>query len=225
MFLYDPVGPTVYYSEHAGIAVELTATSTKLKFRADGHLKQDKPNHILVDLRSVLLGDGREEMASAFEDRVTGRSTREFEVVRNFKSKPYIILNVNLTKECPYTAAAIAYDGKIYLRLDWIVLNGETGEEPFAFPGRSRLPQGLPVEEVIGDLKLGEIADREKVLGRASAVRSVVNKTSPIGPTYIPGLDEVDWDRVRENDKKYAKIFRDLVPPSLRAAPSAKPHS
>jgi hypothetical protein len=55
------------------------------------------------------------------------------------------------------------------------------------------------------------------VLDRACLVRAVVNKAGPPGPTKIPGLTGVDWDRVRENDKKFAKALKGLVPPSLRA--------
>jgi hypothetical protein len=55
------------------------------------------------------------------------------------------------------------------------------------------------------------------VVARAAVVRSVVNKASRPGPINIPGLTGVDCYRVKENDNKFAKALRDLVPPSLRA--------
>lgn len=217
IFVYDPVGPTVYYSEEAGFTLEITCTNTGVKFGLSSLLYDRSPQHILVDFRSVLSFTGRGAVGAALADGVVKRNINEFEFIRMFQGKPYLTINIDLTKTCPYTEAAFVRDGITFLRLDRLTFNGALGDEPFAFPARLRLTRALPVKNVTADKQITAFPSVAAVLERATLVRAVISRAGPPGPIDIPGLSGVNWDRVRENDKKFARAIRDLVPPSLRA--------
>ncbi len=141
-------------------------------------------------------------------------------MIRTFENNPSLTVDVDLTKECPYTSAAFISDGVTYLCLDRLAKNGALGDEPFAFPTKDQLTRRFPVKDVTAVTDSGVSSDMNMVIGRAAVVRSVVNKARPSGPINIPGLSGVDWDRVKENDRKFAKALRDLIPPSVQADPT-----
>jgi hypothetical protein len=103
------------------------------------------------------------------------------------------------------------------LRLDRLILNDRLVDELFVFPAKQLFTQGLPVSNVREDADVASALNLTDVLTRASIVRAVVKKAGPSGPINIPGLSGVNWDRVRVNDKKFAKSLRLLVPASYRA--------
>jgi hypothetical protein len=218
MFLYDPVAPTVYYSEDACSSLEMACTETELKFRYDVLLKRDgKPDCIRVDFRAVMSNHGGAGEGRGFEDRVVKRNSSKYRLLRCFEDKPYLALEVDLTKDSPYTAASFIYDGRTYLCLDRIILNGAPRDEPFTFPSRRRLSRGLPFKDVTGDKEWAASPNSAAVIARALIVRSVLDTAGPPELIHIPGLTGVDWNRVKENDRKFGKVLRDLVPPSVRA--------
>ena len=217
MFVYDPVGPTIYYSEDAGFALEMACTPTEVKFKLNYLLKSKSDQHILVDFRSVLAFAGRDGEGPALVDEILKSNTSEFGFIRKVRDQPFLKINIDLTKTCPYTEAAFVRDGITYLCFDRLTLNDAPADETFAFPAKQRLTRLLPVIDVTANKEIAAIPDMAAVVGRATLVRAVVNKAGPPGPVDIPGLSGVDWDRIRENDKKVANALRALVPPSLRA--------
>jgi hypothetical protein len=150
------------------------------------------------------------------------RSAGEFGLIRSYENRPYLILNVDLAAKCPYTAAEFVYDGKTNLRLDRLALDGDPGNEPFAFPAKLRVMRGLPIKDMTVGEGVAANLDLPSVIARATIVRAVVNRVGSPGRVEIPGLAGVDWDHVRENDRKYAKALRDLVPPYVRPAPARR---
>jgi hypothetical protein len=218
MFLYDPVGPTVYYSENASFTLQVACTLTGLKFKYNFLLNTKKPHRIFVDFRSVmLLFQGQSQKRGDSEDRVVKRNASEFELIRFFENRPYLTINIDLAKKCPYTEASVIHEGITYLRRDRLILNDRLGDELFVFPAKQLFTQGLPVSNVREDADVASALNLTDVLTRASIVRAVVKKAGPSGPINIPGLSGVNWDRVRVNDKKFAKSLRLLVPASYRA--------
>jgi len=214
MLVYDPVGPTLYYSENASFTLEMACTDGEIKVNWLCLLKSSRPHHIRVDLRSMLPGlpsEGQAADDGAFEDRVVKRNTRQFELIRNYEKKAYLTLDVNLAKECPYTAVTFVQGGTSFFRLDALALNGALGDEWFAFPAKERLARELPLKDVTAVEDLAAIHSTAAAVGRACMVRWVFNKPGPPGPRDIPGLQGVDWDRVKRDDKKYANALRHLV--------------
>ena len=222
MLVYDPVGPTVYYSENASFTLELRCTSTRLTFNYSFFIKDGKPHHILVDFRSVMSNFGANAEGSGFGDSVAKRNANEFALIRSYETSPYLILNVDLAAKCPYTAAEFVYDGRTGLRLDRLALDGDPGNESFAFPAKLRVMRELPIKDLTVDDDVAANLDLTSVIAQATIVRAVLNRVGSPGRNEIPGLVGVDWDHVRENDRKYAKALRDLLSPSLRPDPARR---
>ncbi len=84
MLVYDPVGPTVYYSETAGFTLELTRTNTAFQFSYNFSLVTGSPHRILADFRSVIIGVRRAGPGGRGQ-RGQGRQTklREIRVDQN----------------------------------------------------------------------------------------------------------------------------------------------
>jgi len=218
MFVYDPVGPTLYYSEDAGFKLDLASNGVEsMKFNVDYQLVTQRPDHILVDLRSVLSSKGWLVAGGpAARDMVVKRNVAEFRLIRGYEDTPVLTVNIDQAKDCPYTEVTFACNGITYMCLDRLALNDSQNDEPFGFPSKHSLIQALPVREVAAGGKSGDNGNISAVIERAAFARAVVNSASPPGPLDLPGPLLVNWDRVRENDKKYSKVLRGLVPRSRR---------
>jgi hypothetical protein len=213
---YDPVGPTVYYSENAGFHLAMAVLKNKLSFDFGLQLVGGPPDHFLVDFRSMLSLTGQAAVSGPFEDRVVKRNTSQFELVTNFDKSGYLKIDIDLSKKCPYTEAALVDEGVTVLRLDRIALNSALGDEPFTFPSKQRLTRALPVKDVTTEKDAAALRDLSAVVGRGFFVRAVMNSNAPSRLITIPELQGLDLDRVRENDKKFARALQGLVPPRLR---------
>lgn len=217
MFVYDPLTPTVYYSEDASFTLEMLQTSREFRFNLVYLMGGRKPHRIFVDFRSILSFMGHGIRNGPADDRVATHGINRYELIRNFQGRSRLTLNVDPTKNCPYTAADFTENGVSYLRFDRLSLNGSPGKEPFVFPAKERLTQRFPVKVVTGQEDFVAGSKLSEILGRAIAVRAFVNRDVPPASIKVPDIPGVDWDRVRQNDKKLAKALRELVPPSVRA--------
>jgi hypothetical protein len=220
MLVYDPIGPTVYYSEAGGFILAATNTDNTFKFKCDYYFKYKKDDQILINLRSITSPERRDAEGWAFEDRVFKRNACEFKLIRSHVEglhEAQLAVNVDLTKACPYTAVGLAYDGDVVFRFDRLVLNEELRAEAFAFPTKEQLSRGLPINDVTMDDGLLATLQTSMIVARASLARAFVNSARPPGPIDLPRLVGVDWNRVKENDRKYSKTLREILPPILRA--------
>jgi hypothetical protein len=215
MLCYDPVGPRVYYSEDACFTLEMAAIRADLKWNCDYFLTGRKPHHIFLDFRSVL-SLSVPNTVKDFEDKVVKRTSSKFELLRDFQNEPYYKIKIDLNKVCSYTEATFFDQGSIFLCLDKLTLNGAVDDEAFEFPAKLRLPRGLPLKHVRSDDDDAAMRIMIFDVTQASIVRSVVNRAGRSGPINIPELSSIDWDRARQNDKKFSKALKALVPLSLR---------
>jgi hypothetical protein len=219
MLVYDPVDPAVYYSERGGIRLEMVGTGGQLRFNCTYLLCSSKPSRILLDFTSLLsITSGQQGAAHvAFEEQVVRGKAGIFRLSRRYEDGVNLTLNVDTSKPCPYTATTLAWNGVTMMCLDRLILNAPLGDELFEFPVKERLGRGLPLKEATTDENPAANLRMTEVIGRAYAVRAVVNQMRPPAAPDVPGPGGVDWATVRENDRKYAKALRELVPPSLRA--------
>jgi len=218
MLIYDPVGPTVYYSEGAACILEMGCTRSDFKFDLRYFPAPRGERHrILVDLHSVLLvGSEPAPEAGIPVDAVARRGPSKFELDRKFPWTGHSqSFEVDLERQCPYTAATFREYGVTYLRLDTLILNDALADENFSFPAKWQLKLAVPLEDITADEGRAANLVRSDSLGRAAAVRAAITRAGP-GPTKIPGLT-LDWGVVRKNDTRYAKALRDLVPAKIRA--------
>ena len=219
VFIYDPVGPTVYYSEDAVFTINLTCTRTEFKFDFRYWTVPNGVRHrIFLDFPSVLLmGSEPSAEGAAVLNAVATRGPNEFELIRTFPGTRHSqTFQVDLIRECPYAAAAFSYDGVTPLCFDRLILNHTLGDGNFSFPTKRRLRGAVPVKDITADPERAKEVNWDYVFRRAAVVRGAINRAGPPGAPEIPGL-ALDWDRVRKNDKRYAKALRDLVPATLRA--------
>jgi hypothetical protein len=215
-FLYDPVGPTVYYSEGAGFQFGMACAKKEVDFGLSCLLGGGPTDRIFVDFPALLSLTGPAALGDPMEQRVIKHSASHFELVANFDKTRYLKIGIDLTKKCPYTEAALVDDGITGVRLEKIALNSAVADEPFTFPEKQRLTQALPVKDVTGEKDPAAMRDLTAVIMRAFFIRSVLNTVPPSRLVSIPELQGLDLDHVRENDKKFARTLQGLVPPSLR---------
>jgi hypothetical protein len=216
MFIYDPIGPNLYYSEAAGFNLKMLCTTTGIKMKFNYLVNCKTAQHILLDFRSIMSLTGHASDGRAVDDTVVKRTASNFELLREFKNEPYLSLRIDLSKEYPYTGAAFFWNGKTYLCVDRLTVNAALKDEVFLFPAKRRFPRALPVKVVRADEGTAAIREMETVFERAGVVRAVINRAGPPEAINIPGFSTADWERVRANDRKFAKTLKGLVPASLR---------
>jgi hypothetical protein len=219
MLLYDPVTPTLYYSENAGFSVVLAgADQEELRFNIKYRLTAEEPNRIAIDFGS-LFAFNRWKDGAPTHDSVIRLDANVFQLVRSVGDEPVFAIDVDPARKCMYTRAAFTASGTTKFCMNRLHLDSPTGDEPFAFPTKERLSRAMPVTTVTGQEGIATMRITNALMERAAAVRSVVNRVGPGEAIPLRGLSDVDFNRVRDNDKKYAKALRELIPPSLREAP------
>ena len=227
MFVYDPVGPSFLYSGYAGFQIDLLATVETFVFSIDGSVVRSKSSSISIDLQSILWGPGQNGLAlmdqavkdGVVRDEVVKRNEGSYKLVRHEEEGSTIRIDVRLNANPPYTAIDFAEGGapKPFLGIDKLAINGALKDEMFAFPEKDRLARTMTVRDVAGDgvLKsLGALA----LVTRAAVVRTAVNHPESRARIKHPELLGVDWERVKQNDKRFSKILKTLVPQGLRTS-------
>jgi hypothetical protein len=218
MFVYDPVGPVIFYSEDASFGVKFRRTADKLEFSYTFLLKRNnKENSISVDLRSVMTGEWRDAEGGPSVDDIVATGGNTYRLSRSLNDGGMFYSRLDLGRKFPYESAAFAFRGSVVLGLDRIALDGVLDDGAFSFPSKGRLTRKLPVRDVTREEDPAKVLDIVSVATRAAVVRSVVNRSKSPEALKIPGLSGVDWDRVKENDEKLSKALKEFVPPSLQS--------
>jgi hypothetical protein len=223
MLLYDHVTPTLYYSTTAGFSVVLAgADQGELRFNINYRLTAEEPSRIVIDFGS-LFSFNRWKGGAQTHDSVVRLDANVFQLVRSVGDEPVFVIDVDPARKCPYTRAAFGASGTTKFCMNRLNLDSPTGGEPFAFPTKEQLGRAMPVTTVTGQEGIATMRITNALMERAAAVRSVVNRVGPGEAIPLRGLSDVDFNRVRDNDKKYAKALRELIPPSLREATRGRP--
>jgi hypothetical protein len=218
ILVYDPVGPSVVYSEDGGFRVEMTGAREKIKFNYICLFKNsNKISSIFMDLNSLMAYDGKATGAGAAGDSLAKIEGQKYALIKQSNDHTKIYFEMDLARRCPCTSVTFTMDGSTFLCLDKIVLDGPLDDEQFAFPAKELLARELPIRDVTADEDFAKIRDTAEIVGRAAIVRSVMYQVGSQAAINIPGLSGVDWERVREDDKKLSKALRELVPSSLQS--------
>jgi hypothetical protein len=145
-----------------------------------------------------------------------------------------LIANVDLDRPSPFTRIEMREEGmdEPIICLEKIVLDGNLGDKDFAFPSKARLAELLPLVDGSDDTLFNDLTSWSLIM-RASYGRLAI-----LVPEWRAAIDpnneaKVDWDKVRENDRKYSKALRELIetihsvptpaPPRKPDAPVRKP--
>ena len=209
---------TCTISEESTFSIAMACLEKSLNFNFNYLLHDKSRQRITLNFRSVFSCSDRAVHEMVVADTVVRRGTNEFQLISDVDGSRFLTIGVDLTKNCPYTEASFFWESDTYFSLSRLAMNRPLDNELFAFPPRSRLPRDLPVKVIGPD----ESTPASSVLinaaiARATVVRSVADRAGSPAPIDIPGLADVNWYHVRENDRKFAKALKELVPARLQS--------
>jgi hypothetical protein len=221
MFLYDPVRPTVYYSESANFRVVLQTANESFNFYTDYRFSGKIPHRILLDFRSVLQASG----GDLSSERAMRDSLGRYRLLREYQNESRLDFTIDAMNKFSHASFRVDTNDDAELLLDPVILNRVVDDTWFAFPQKAVLERSLPAGCLVSAAKLGDGPFLLDSLSRAIAVRMTANRQGPPGSPKPAPLADVDFVRVRENDKKLSRALRSLIPPTYQTGRAAKPRS
>jgi len=211
LMVYDPVRPEILVFPHVSSYRVLGVEGGIYEDSWGAKLSGREPNQILIDLKSVFTSPPSKDGLPARETVVREGEGR-YVLIRK-EDKAYKRLHVDLSRSAPILAyeTSTSVGGPPGRCLDRIIVNGALDDSEFAFPPLDGLAGTLKVREVEDGLwsTSGALND----LMRTYYVRETLHEPKSRRGVITPLLAGVRWSRVEENDERYAKRVRDLIPP------------
>lgn len=242
MFVYDPAEAVVQYAENVFSYLAIWCPDDNLRYFFGYYVGQDDPSRLLLDIKSIYSG-------SSMDEEVVRVGEGKYRLVSGEGPRGYLVSLIDRSREQPFTGLMVTLPGddEPMLCVDTIVVDGELGDEEFAFPGKERLAEGIDVrawpddggEEVVN--AAGSVLRACYI--RLAALRPELREAGPRrpgepqvsirargpgapGPEQLPDLTKIDWEKVRANDRKYSKALKAAIPPGFRSpapAPAIDP--
>jgi hypothetical protein len=221
MFLYDPVGPTVYYSEKANFRVVLQAVKERCSFYTDFRLSGNVPHRILLDFRSVLQASS----GDVSSEKATRDGLGHYRLLREYQNESRLDFTIGNMNKLTRASFRVDTNDDAEVVLDPVILNRVVDDTWFAFPQQEVLERSLPPGCLVSAVKLGDRPFLQDSISRAIAARATANRPGPPGSPKPDVFADVDFVRARENDKKLSGTLRSVIPPAYQTGRTAKPRS
>jgi hypothetical protein len=217
--VYDPIESVVIYYANSIDLFSFGASEDKVRWscfsgKSD---EKDEKSDINLDLKSLLAMPYKTRSAIKTGDKT-------YRLALTSERGSTLIANVDLDRSCPFTRIEMREKGmdEPAFCLEKIILDGDLGDKDFAFPSKARLAETLPLVDYSNDTLLNNAASW------ALISRATYGRLAILDPQWRAALDpgnvaKVDWDKVRENDRKYSKALRELIKMSDKAPKPAPP--
>ncbi len=208
MLLYEPVGPVVYRSNLAmfEIRVDTRGDQSTLLF---GLASGKKPGHIFFDLPSLLKTHSESEAVAP-----TGGTT--YRLTRTLPEGAREVYHFDLSRPCPVTRIEMFdKEEKEPNGFFDLALNEVVKDDEFVFPDEKSLADVIAVKALPANNFLATAGGLFASM-RACYVRMAAHHKAARDSLKFPGLVGIDWNRVEQNDAKYAQALRDLIPKAAR---------
>lgn len=211
MFVYDPIEPAVYYSNTSGFVLELSDKNESVNFLCYYSLKTSERPRVAIDLHSILA-----RVSTPKNDLAMGRATRigDRKYLLGYQDNNSYKMDffINMSNKCKYNDARFSWNGTTILNIDRIAVDDIIDENMFEFPSKRYLTQNLSFKDQSKLEGPEQLRDLGNIVARAFMIRSFVNQNEGAEAPKIPGIQNLNWDHVRSNDRKYSRSLRDLIP-------------
>ena len=208
MLVYDPIRPSVLFMKdgHFNMAVRQKGEKSMFhwEFGKSSHIKDE----ITFDAKSLF-------DRPAVAENVVRDGDRTYRLFRTDEQGGTVVYSIDRAGKQPIESIrAFGKDGhEATLTIDRVVVDGPLKDEEFRFPDKTRLAENIDVHDWPGDGLLetfGEVA----VMMRAFQARKGANHPGLRHSIRFPGFRRIDWDEVRENDRKFSAVLKEFLPAS-----------
>lgn len=204
MFIYDPVQRVVLYSTDVNVDFSMRQEEDTLKFRCAA--MECKDSKVLLDVKSFFSGPVK-------SDKVVKIGEREYRVTRTTEKGNSWVATIDPKELCPFSRIELIEHGNtnVIISINSICINGTLKDDQFAFPRKELLAEHIGVVDSPGEGSQKHLNGMP--LMRACYVRAAATNPELREAIKLPGLSGIDWDRVKENDKKLSQVLRDFLAP------------
>ncbi|SIO58929.1 hypothetical protein SAMN05444166_5863 [Singulisphaera sp. GP187] len=206
VLLYDPVSYSVLLSNDTNIEFSIMQIMDKFELSGD-LIHTSKPCKLSFDIKSLLGGSVR----SSKVDLVGNGKYRLTQITERGNS---LVASVDMSVACPFQKLEII-DNKQHFTpicIDKILLNTPVVRDPFRFPSKETLAERITVREWPSN-GLVEKLTGWALMMRACSIRVGARDSELRQTLRFPGFSTVDWEKVKENDKKFSRALRELLAP------------
>ena len=206
MLVYDPIRPSVLCMKDGHFNVAVRQKGEKSMFHWELGKSRQIKDEITFDVKSLL-------NSSAIDERVVREGDHAYRLFRTDEQGGTIVYSIDGTKKQPVESirAFSKESHEANLAIDRVVVDGPLKDEEFRFPDKARLAENIDVHDWPGDGLLetfGEVA----VMMRAFQARKGANHPGLRHSIRFPGFRRLDWDEVRENDRKFSAVLKEFLP-------------
>jgi hypothetical protein len=211
LLVYDYARPQLMYftgvTEYDIWGAEDGQLVSTLKHNFSGHGR----SQIVVDFKAMF--GSPDEDGAPTRDSVVKVTDTQFILIKKRK-KLYLRSRVDLGRACPFTTLEYSdgADADPLFCIDRVVVNGELRPAEFIFPSKEKMAAKVNVRDVNAESSFNQLEAMSHVPALLS-MRDRLHKTALHRGLVVPALMGVRWGRVAENDKTYAKLLKEAIPP------------
>jgi hypothetical protein len=221
LLVYDYARPQLMYFSGVTESDIWGAEGGKLLSTLKHNFSGRDTSRIVVDFKAMF--GSPDEDGTPTRDSVVKVTDTQYILIKKRK-KLYLRSRVDLTRACPFTTLEYADgpDADPHFCIDKVVVNGELDPAEFAFPSKERMADKVSVRYVSGENEFSQLEAASHVTGLLS-VRDRLHKPALHRGWLVPAMMGVRWSRVMENDKAYAKLLKEIIPPGPPHALAGRP--
>ncbi len=208
LLIYDPMKGCVFYSAKANAGTRIGVEDGSFRYAWPQLIETDEPGYLRLDVKSMLDGPSR-------GDEVVRTGEGTYRLTRTSNSGNCYVFSIDRSAKNPFQKIELVmgHTNKVRLCLDKIVIDEPLGDEQFAFPSKERVAEKITVKNWSGDHLLEaikELGSITRVYYARMAVKQSEVRDAP-GLVNLYGLSKIDWEAIRENDRKFSQSIKDLV--------------
>jgi hypothetical protein len=209
MLIYDPVRPAVLRMKNARSQLMLrkVGNESKLNYTFGASSRESESSELTLDFRSTC-------EVPAVEERAVKDGEGRYRLFRTCAEGATSVYSVDRSRKMPYTGLkTFPKDShEASLSIDRIEVDVVLKDEEFRLPDMARLAEKIAIDDPMSGgfmHGVGGVA----TMTRAYEARLGANHPGVRKSVRFAGLKGIHWDQVRENDRKFSTLMKELLPP------------
>jgi hypothetical protein len=215
MLIYDPVRPAVLRMEHARSTLILRSKgdAPRLNYSFGASTHDGEPSELVLDLRSIC-------GLPAVEERVVEDANGGYRLFRTDAEGVTTACSIDPRRKTPCASLKVFPKGHLEpsVFIDRIEVDGALRDEDFRFPETARLAGKIAVKDWPGDGVWDALGEVPSMI-RAYEARLGANHPGMRKSVRFAALKGIRWDQVRENDRKFSAVMKEILPQPLELPP------